>query len=106
VQRRNVAQVDPGDGQRAAPVECAQRDRHEFAGRREKDRGVERRRWLVVGVARGRGAKREGKLTSGGRSGHDVDGCSLVQRHLSREVSRRAEAVDAECPAAGKRGAA
>ena len=41
VERRDLREVDAGEGQGAAPVEGAQGRRHELAGRREEDRGVE-----------------------------------------------------------------
>ncbi len=45
----------PAIDERAAPVECGERDRDEVADRGEQDRRVERLRRLVVGLAdRGR----------------------------------------------------
>ena len=52
VQRRDVAQVDAGDGQRSTLVERFERDGNERAHRREEDRGVERFGRATVGRAR------------------------------------------------------
>ena len=106
-QRRDVAQVDARDGERAAAVERAQRDRHELAGRREQDRGVERLGRRVVGVAGGRGAERRGRARAprpiGSGRGPWRPRC---ERDLGGEVRRAAEAVDAEPPAGRKLGPA
>jgi hypothetical protein len=48
VQRRDVAQVNAGYRQGAAPVERGQRHRHQLTNRREQDRRVQRLRGSVV----------------------------------------------------------
>ena len=60
VQRRDVGQPDPGDGERAAAVERPQRDRHQLAGRGEQDRAVERLGRRVGRVADRVGAELDG----------------------------------------------
>ena len=99
VQRRDVAEVDAGDGERAAAVERAQGDRDELADRGEEDGGVERLGRGVGGVAGRAGAELEGEPAGLGRSGQHVHRRPLVQRDLGGEVGRGAEPVDAE-PAA------
>ena len=47
VQDRDVTEVDPGDGQRAAAVKRSQRNGNEIADRSEQDRRVERFRWRL-----------------------------------------------------------
>ena len=51
-QRRDVAQVDARDGERAAAVERRERGRDDLACRSEDDRGIERLGWRVERVRR------------------------------------------------------
>ena len=67
----------PAIGQRPAPVERAQRRRHELAGRGEEDGGVERLGRRVVGLAGGRAAELEGQLPGAGAAGQHVHGGAL-----------------------------
>ena len=100
VQRRDVGQVDAGDGERAAAVERAQRRRHQVAGRREEDGGIERLRSVVGGGAREGGAESQREPLCRERPGDDVHPRALRgDRHLRGEMRARAETVDAE-PAA------
>ena len=100
MQRRDVAQVDAGDGQGATAVERPEGDRYEVAGRREEDGGVERLGRFVVGAADRRHAERTGGLAPP-RAGEHVDGGPLVQGDLGGQMGRCAEAVDAERPPGG-----
>ncbi len=103
VQRRDVAEVDAGDGERAAAVEGAQRDRDELAGRGEQDGGVERLGRVVGGVAGRAGAELEGEPAGVGGSGQHVHRRPFVEGDLGGEVGRGAEPVDAEPPARRQR---
>ena len=101
VQRRDVAEIDPGDRERAAPVQSAQCRGHEVSDGGEQHGRVE---WLgrhVVRVARARGAQLQCQLPRPDPPGQDMHGSALVQRHLGGQMGGRAEAVDAQ-PAAGR----
>ena len=103
-ERRDVAEVDAGDRQRAATIEGAERRRDERAYRGEQDGGVERfGRRVGLGPHAG-GAQVERQLPGLGRPGEDVDPGPLGHRHLGRQVGRAAEAVDPEPPARGTSG--
>ena len=98
-ERRNITQVDTGDGQRPTAVKRSQRRRHERSDRRKEDRRVEWLRRLVVRAARTHRAKFERETLSFSRTGEDVHAGTGRDRDLRREMGRGAEAIDPETPA-------
>ena len=88
--------MDPGDRQRAAAIEGPERDRDELAGWCEQDRGVEELGRLVGRVTRRGASELEGERPGGRTARQDVDRRAPMDRELGGQVSRSAEAVDAE----------
>ena len=105
VKRRDIGQVDPGDGQRAAPVERLERGRHDVAHRSEQYRRVKRLGLRVIGALDRGGAQLASELPRFLAPGHHVDPGAAGHRHLRREVRAPAETVDAEHPAVRQLGA-
>src|SRR2546430_14747377 len=105
VERRDVGEVDAGDGQRAAPVEGREGTRYERADGSEQDGRVERFGGRVGRVAGRGGAEAQRPLPRGARAGEHVDRGALGDGELCGQVRGGAEAVDAE-PAAGRQGGA
>src|SRR5579875_122061 len=104
VERRHVAQVDAGDGERPSPVERLERDRHEVSDGGENYGGVKWLRWPLVGAGGGCRAEGERELLSLFRTREHVDLRTLPDRNLSGDVCRRPEAVDAKAPKKGQVG--
>ena len=104
MQRRDVAEVDPGDGERAAAVERPHRHRDELAGGSEQDRRIERLGRVVGGVAGRAGTEVEGEAAGFGGSRQHVHRGPFVEGHLGGEVRRGAEPIDAQAAARRQRG--
>lgn len=86
IQRRNVAQIDPGDGKGAPTVKSFQGGRHKGAHRREQDRRIQ---WFWWHVGRVPGAARpyvECEPLGGRRSGHDVQAGPFGEGDLGGQV--------------------
>ena len=89
----------PGDGERPAPVQGAQRGRHQGADRGEQDRGVQRHRRRIEGVLRRRGTQRAGQLPGRLTPGEHVHLGALGHGDLGREMRGAAEPPYSQRPA-------
>src|SRR5437764_12195665 len=96
--RRHVAHVDAGTHHASAGAHAPEGRGYQSAHRREQDRGIEPLAGALVGAAGPLRAELASEALAGGisgtREGEHPD--ALRTRHLSEEMSRGAEAVEAE----------
>src|ERR1700730_6696158 len=96
VERGDRAQVNTGDRENSAAVECLQCRRHQLAGRGEQDRRVE---LVWRGPPRRAdpiGAQRLGEFLMAPAAAHHEHAASPMLQHLDRDMRRAAEAVKAD----------
>ena len=94
VQRRNIAEVDAGDGQRPAAVEGLKCRWHQITNRGEQDRGVQLDRRRVGGSLRRGGPEGQRQFTGVRPAGHHMHLRPLGQSHLRGDMRAASEPVE------------
>src|SRR5262245_24568748 len=102
INRRNLAHVNPSEGDAAAFLQNFQSRNHQLARGREDDHAVEFDRGLVIAAARPHRSEIESEAPMPRVASEGVNVDSPMPRDLDRDVRRRAESVKAQ-PLAGAR---
>ncbi len=105
VERRDLREMDAGDGEGRASIQHLQCRRHELPGRREQDGAIQEMRRAIEAVPDPGRAELLGELAMRASTAEDEDLAAEVPGHLEGDVGGASEAEEPQAPPGSDAGA-